>query len=174
MFEGSGACIPRVEVDRTVCLVGDAEAALGHLGSYRVVRADLTLVGPGVPAEEAVAVARVAGGRVARFALRAEPATPLPPDARIATFSTSGAPVGGVEPVVASANLARRSALEGDLDRARAEACDVYLTELKAAAIDTVAARARAVGARVAFIRNRPVGVDADLDRELMDLFESA
>jgi hypothetical protein len=36
----------------------------------------------------------------------------------------------------------------------------VYLTELKAAAIDTVAVRARAVGARVIFVRSRPEGVD--------------
>ena len=37
----------------------------------------------------------------------------------------------------------------------------MYLTELKAAAIDTVAARADAEGARVVFVRNRPVGLDA-------------
>ena len=43
--------------------------------------------------------------------------------------------------MVASTNLARRSALTADLDRAAAERCDVYLTELKAAAIDTVAER---------------------------------
>jgi predicted GTPase len=36
----------------------------------------------------------------------------------------------------------------------------VYLTELKAAAIDTVARRALAEGAHVAFVRNRPVGID--------------
>jgi hypothetical protein len=68
-----------------------------------------------------------------------------------------------VEPVVASANLARRSALAADLDRAAAERCDVYLTELKAAAIDTVAVRARAEGARVIFVRSRPEGVDEAL-----------
>ena len=62
--------------------------------------------------------------------------------------------------MLVSTNLARRSALTADLDRAASERCDVYLTELKAAAIDTVAMRARAEGAHVVFIRNRPLGVD--------------
>jgi predicted GTPase len=85
----------------------------------------------------------------------------VPDDARVALFTTGAGAVEGIpEPVVSSANLARRSALAGGLDRAAAERCDVYLTELKAAAIDTVAARARAEGARVVFIRNRPVGID--------------
>jgi predicted GTPase len=59
-----------------------------------------------------------------------------------------------------STNLARRGALADDLDRAAAERCDVYLVELKAAAIDTVAPRARDAGARVVFVCNRPLGVD--------------
>jgi predicted GTPase len=63
-------------------------------------------------------------------------------------------------PVLVSTNLARRAALTEDLDRAAAESADLYLTELKAAAIDTVAMRARDTGARVVFIRNRPVGID--------------
>ena len=81
----------------------------------------------------------------------------------MALFTTGAPTVAGVEPVVVSANLARRVALAADLERAGAERCDVYLTELKAAAIDTVAARARTVGARVIFVRNRPVGVDEAL-----------
>ena len=64
------------------------------------------------------------------------------------------------EPVAVSTNLARRAALSADLDRAAADGADVYLTELKAAAIDTVARRARAEDARVVFIRNRPIGID--------------
>ena len=50
------------------------------------------------------------------------------------------------------------------------ERCDVYLTELKAAAVDTVAVRARAEGARVIFLRNRPVGVDEALVKLYADV----
>ena len=92
----------------------------------------------------------------------------------MALFSTGSGLPEGLEPVLASPNLARRSALAGDLDRAAAEGCDVYLTELKAAAIDTVAERARREGARVIFLRNRPVGVDGDLDEALLELAADA
>jgi hypothetical protein len=79
----------------------------------------------------------------------------------VAVFTTGATEVDGVPtPVLSSTNLAHRAALAGDLDRAAAERADVYLTELKAAAIDTVAVRARGDGARVVFIRNRPVGID--------------
>ena len=88
--------------------------------------------------------ARAAAGRRARGSVHA-PARPAAP---------------GLEPVVASTNLARRAALEADLERAAAERCDVYLTELKAAAIDTVAERAEHEGARVLFVRNRPIALD--------------
>ena len=40
--------------------------------------------------------------------------------------------------------------------------------------IDTVAKRAREEDARVVFIRNRPVGVDGDLDEALRRLLEDA
>ena len=155
-----------MEVDRTVCLAGPG--ALDALGAYRLLRADLALVGEAVP--DAGAVAEVCPGRVLRFALRPEPAEPLPEGARVALFSTGTGLPEGVEPVVASTNLARRGALAEDLDRAVAEGCDVYLTELKAAAIDTVADRARREGARVVFLRNRPVGLDGDLDSALLEL----
>ena len=148
VFEGSGACIPPVEVDRTVCIVGPGDAQ--PLGEYRLLRADLLLAHEAAPAPpEAV-----------RFALRSEPAEPLSAGARVALFTTGAPACEGVEAIVASTNLARRSALGADLERAAAERCDVYLTELKAAAIDTVARHAREHGARVVFVRNRPVGVD--------------
>jgi cyclic 2,3-diphosphoglycerate synthetase len=172
VFEGSGSCFPPVRVDRTVCIVGDARGALGELGPYRLLRSDLALV-MGGDERLAVEVARfVPGGRVGRCALRPEPVEPLPDGARVALFTTGAERAEGVEPVVASANLARRSELGADLERAAAAGCDVFLTEIKAAGIDTVATFARERGARVVFLRNRPVGLDLDLDAELMRLHD--
>ena len=127
---------------------------------YRTLRADLILVMADVEVE----------GHALRCELRPEPAEEIAADARVALFTTRAESCDGVEPIVASTNLARRGALAADLDRAAAEGCDIYLTELKAAAIDTVAARAAAEGARVVFVRNRPVALDGDLDAALMEL----
>jgi cyclic 2,3-diphosphoglycerate synthase len=150
VFEGSGACVPPVEVDRTVCVLGAGPPE--PFAEYRLARADLVLAAEGAPEPPAGAVP---------FELRPEPVQPLPEGARVAIFTTGATAVEAVpEPLLVSTNLARRAALAAELDRAAAERCDVYLTELKAAAIDTVAMRARAEGARVVFIRNRPVGVD--------------
>jgi cyclic 2,3-diphosphoglycerate synthetase len=151
LFEGSGACIPPVEVDRTVCIVGAGPAE--PFAEYRLERADLVLAAEGADAP---------AGALS-FRLEPEPAEPLPGGARIGVFTTGGPPPPGLEPIVASTNLARRAALADDLERARAERCDVYLVELKAAAIDTVAPAARVHGARIVFLRNRPLGIDEAL-----------
>ncbi len=120
------------------------------MAEYRLLRADLVLAAEGADAPPGALPLR----------LRPEPAEPLPEGARVALFTTGAPSCDGVDPVVVSTNLARRTALAEDLDRAAAAGCDVYLTELKAAAIDTVARRALAEGAHVVFVRNRPVGID--------------
>jgi cyclic 2,3-diphosphoglycerate synthase len=159
VFEGSGACIPPVEVDRTVCILGAGRPE--PFAEYRLARADLVLAAEGSDAPP---------GAIP-FALRPEPVEPLPGGARVAVFTTGATSVDGIpDPVLVSTNLARRSALAAELDRAAAERCDVYLTELKAAAIDTVAMRARAEDARVVFIRNRPIGVDDALVKLYRDV----
>ena len=148
VFEGSGSCIPPVEVDRTICIIGPGEPE--PLSDYRLLRADLLLAYEGAAAP--------AGAL--RFRLEPEPAEEVPEGASVAVFTTGAPPPAGLEPTVASTNLARRSALVEDV--ARAAGCDVWLTELKAAAIDTVAMRARDHGARVILLRNRPVGEGLD------------
>jgi cyclic 2,3-diphosphoglycerate synthetase len=78
----------------------------------------------------------------------------------------------GAEVVLVSGNLARRDALRAELARVDAE---VYLVEIKAAAIDVVAEAALARGVEVVFADNElvPVGV-LDLDTELVRLADQA
>jgi cyclic 2,3-diphosphoglycerate synthetase len=104
--------------------------------------------------------------------LRPRPVEPVA-GRRVAYFSTAPAAAHetlerhlreehGAEVVLVSGNLARREALREELARVDAE---VYLVEIKAAAIDVVAeagARARG-GGGVRRQRARPVGVH-DLD----------
>src|SRR5215207_4555517 len=102
IFEGSGACVPPVEVDRTVCILG--AGAPEPFAEYRLARAAEGAHDP--PA------------RAVPFSLRPEPLEPLPEDARVAIFTTGATSVHGVpEPVLVSTNLARRSALAAELER---------------------------------------------------------
>jgi cyclic 2,3-diphosphoglycerate synthetase len=66
-------------------------------------------------------------------------------------------------------NLADREALTRDLDAADGS-YEILVTELKAAAIDTAAARAAHAGIHVVFADNVPVAVDGDLDAQLVSL----
>jgi len=174
LIEGSGAVIPPVAVGATVCVVGSRAGALEQLGPYRLLRADLLVVTAaheGIGAE----LERWARGPVIHVVLEPEPAEPIPADARVACFSTSAALPAGIDPIVASPHLARRGPLADDLARAAGERCDVYLTELKAAAIDTVAEAAERAGARIVFLRNRPRARagEPDLDAALLKLYNA-
>ena len=106
IFEGSGSCIPPVQVDRTLCIVGPGDPE--PLSGYSLLRADLVLAREGAPAPP----------DALRFELRPEPVEPLPDGARVALFTTGAGSCEGVEPVVASANLARRDG-SGRRPRAR-------------------------------------------------------
>jgi cyclic 2,3-diphosphoglycerate synthase len=165
IFEGSGSCIPPLEADVTVCIVG-RDADLSGLGRYLLLRSDLALVMGGEPGDLTC--------RALRCRLVPEPVEQPPEGARLAVFTTGAPAADSLDSVVSSTALARRRELEQDLDRAVAERCDVYLVEVKAAAIDTVAVRAEREGARVIFLRNRPTALDRDLDSELLDLHDRA
>jgi len=115
--------------------------------------------------------------------LRPRPAAPVL-GRRVAFFTTAPADAHaalerhlrdelGAEVVLVSGNLARREALREDV--ARAGDADVYLVEIKAAAIDVVVEAALERGVEVVFADNElvPVGV-LDLDTELIRLADQA
>ncbi len=113
-----------------------------------------------------------------------EPAEEVPGGARVACFTTAAPDAEarqrealarrGVELRRWSGNLARRRDLERDVEEALRDGCDVFLTELKAAAVEIVATRAVQEGARVVFLRNRPVSVAGEsIDDRLLRLADT-
>ena len=144
VFDGSGAAIPPVEVDARILVSGKGHDPTGHLNAYRVLVSDLVVLVGGGDAESVRALKDIP---VVEAELRLRPVTPLG-GRRTAVFTTGGAPTEHLdaEIVSVSRNLADRGKLRADLERTDAE---VYLVELKAAAIDVVAETAAERGVEV-------------------------
>jgi cyclic 2,3-diphosphoglycerate synthase len=165
VFDGSGAAIPPVAVDRRILVVGRGHDPLGYLNPYRVLVSDLVvLVGGG----DAAAVLDVKDVPVVDAELVLRPTAPLD-GRRVAVFTTGPAPIEQLDADVVSVsrNLASRSLLREDLKRADA---DVFLVELKAAAIDVVAEAAAARGVELVLAANDVVS--PGLDEELLAFAE--
>jgi len=188
IFDGSGAAIPPVETGARVLVMGgrqQVEVATGYLNAFRILISDLVVV-TGERSEELVrAVAEVKPGiPVVPVALRPRPAEPVA-GRRVAYFSTAPAEAHetiarhlhdahGADVVHVSGNLARRSALREEIRADAADAAEVYLVEIKAAAIDVVAEVALERGAEVVFADNELVPADGrNLDAELEALVEA-
>jgi cyclic 2,3-diphosphoglycerate synthase len=162
VFDGSGAAIPPIAVDRRILVVGPGQDATAYLNAYRVLISDLVLVLGDAPLEPIRALKSVP---VHRFDLALRPLEPLA-GRRVAVFTAGPAGTDHLdaEVVGVSENLANRAALRQDLARMDA---DVYLVELKAAAIDVVAEAAAERGVEVVLAANDVVSdeLDAELQR---------
>lgn len=186
ILEGSGATLPPVEADATICVTSApvaAEQALRYLGPLRLIRSDMVVVtgaGPLNADERNELKARLSRwcskGTIAFCELKPEPTVPIGADARIAYFTTAEGELqlDGLKPLLYSNNLARRGRLTNDLERAAGLGCDTYIAELKAASVELVGEAALARGVQMAFVNNRPVGTGVDLDRLLIEQFEEA
>jgi cyclic 2,3-diphosphoglycerate synthetase len=122
---------------------------LAYLNPYRVLVSDIVvLVGGG----DAGAVRELKKVPVFSAGLRLRPVSPLT-GKRVAVFTTGPAAVDHLDAdvVEVSRNLANRPQLAEDLARTDA---DVYLVEIKAAAIDLVAEAAQKRGVEVVFAEN--------------------
>jgi cyclic 2,3-diphosphoglycerate synthetase len=180
IFDGSGAAIPTVEVDARVLVTSSAqpvEVATGYLNAYRILISDLVLVTGGADGPLLEAIAQVKDVPVVPVELRPRPTEPVA-GRKVAFFTTAPAfahetlaihlaEQHGAKVVHVSGNLARREALRAELERVDA---DVYLVEIKAAAIDVVAETALERGRELVFANNELVG--EDLDPKLLALVQ--
>jgi len=161
VFDGSGAALPPVEVDGRILVTNGLHDPCAGLNAYRVLVSDLVVDTGGT---DLAAIRSISGVPMVAAGLRLRPAEPLR-GRRTAVFTTGPAPTDELdaEVVHVSRNLARREALREELERVDAE---VYLVELKAAAIDVVAEAALARGAEVVLAANDVVSDELD-DRVL-------
>ncbi len=109
--------------------------------------------------------------RIVTTVLRPRPAQPVR-GRRVAFFTTAPCEAAdrlarsleedfGAEVVFVSTALADRARLAADVARAAQEA-DVYLSEIKAAAVDVVAEAAAAAGREFVFCDNEPMSLSGD------------
>jgi cyclic 2,3-diphosphoglycerate synthetase len=188
IFDGSGAAFPPVATDARIAVVGghqDPRVVGGYLNTYRLRLADLVLV---TMAEEGTGweTVRDAVLESTRPAVRVVPTVLRPRPQRdirsrsTAYFSTAPAQAHpilaghlaqqhGANVVHVSGNLSDRSALRAELPGVEA---DVYLVELKAAAIDVVAEHALSAGGEVVLAANDVVELSTKrvLDETLLEL----
>lgn len=192
VLDGSGAALPPVAADRRVLVASAAqpvEITAGYLNAYRARIADLVVV---TMAEEDAPHARL------RDALRAHmrPWTPLvrtvlrprplePVDGASVAFFCTAPPerhprlaehleaAHGARITSVSGNLSDRVRLREDLAVAGA---DVFLVELKAAAVDVVVEEASRRGVRVVVAANDivPLAGESRLDEALERLADEA
>ncbi|HEX3236893.1 MAG TPA: hypothetical protein VHQ99_00660 [Gaiellaceae bacterium] len=167
VFDGSGAALPPVDVDARILVANANHDPRAGLNAYRVLVADLVVDTGGADRK---AIRSISDVPVVTSELRLRPAEPLR-GRRTAVFTTGSAPTGELdaEIVHVSRNLARRDALREELERVDAE---VYLVELKAAAVDVVAEAALARGADVVLAANDVVS--DELDERVADLARQA
>lgn len=192
VFDGSGAALPPIAADRTIVVVGghqDPAVAAGYLNAYRLLLADLVLVTMAEAnsgwerVRDAVAGVVRPGVAVAGTTLRPRPVVDIggrsvayfctAPTRAHATLATHLRDVHGADVVHVSGNLADRGLLLDELTDVDA---DVFLIELKAAAVDVVAEAALEKGATVVLAANDVVSAsgDEDLDEMLLEVAKFA
>ncbi|HUP33583.1 MAG TPA: hypothetical protein VM184_11155 [Gaiellaceae bacterium] len=188
VFDGSGAAIPPVATHRRILVVNaqqDPDVVTGYLNGFRHLISDLvilTMAEEGSGWEALRDRAAELAPRVLGVTLRPAPAASVE-GRTVAFFSTApeGAHAGfaahlrdehGADVVHVSGSLADRAKLGEELLRVEAE---VYLVELKAAAIDVVAEAAHERGAEIVLAGSDVLpAAGEDVDAELLRLAEEA
>jgi cyclic 2,3-diphosphoglycerate synthase len=177
VLEGSGAAFPPIATDARVLVASAAQPAdrlTGYLGPYRVLASDAVvltmceapLVEAGVVEELVQAVAAIKPeAEVVPVVFRPRPLEEVD-GAEVAVFTTATANAEarsahleeryGCRVRHFSGALANRAELESELGRPEVRGAEVFLIEVKAAAIDLVAEEASRRGVRVVLMDNEP------------------
>ena len=167
VFDGSGAAVPPVDVDARILVVGAGHDATSYLNAYRVLVSDLVVATGHV---DRAAIRELKDVPVVEVELRLRAVEPLA-GRRVAVFTTgAGVPDDlDADVTLVSKSLSDRAKLREDLARADA---DVFLVEVKAAAIDLVAEEAARRGVDVVLAANDAVSTSGrgDLDEEVARL----
>ncbi len=170
IFEGSGSALPPVQTSRRVLVAPAGSDVTGYLNAYRLLTSDLLVL---TMAERVVDTSAIRALRpdipIVQVVLRPRPLEPIDghraalfttaPIAAHATLAAHLRDAHGAASVSVSGNLARRDDLRRDLDR---DDADVWLVELKAAAIDVVAEEALARGIALVLVDNEVVSPELD------------
>ncbi|MBA3376154.1 MAG: 2,3-diphosphoglycerate synthetase [Actinobacteria bacterium] len=188
VFDGSGAALPPVATDRTIAVVGGHQSpsvAAGYLNAFRLLLADLVVVTMAEAGSEwertydAVRTVVPSEVDVVPTVLRPRPMTNVR-RRKVAYFCTA-LPAAhdllaghlesayGADVVHVSGNLADRAALRAELEDV---AADVFLVELKAAAIDVVAEFGLAHGPDIVLAANDVISIPGhrDLDEIVLEM----
>jgi cyclic 2,3-diphosphoglycerate synthetase len=188
VLEGSGTSFPEVLTDRDILMVSagqDVSGVAGYLGPYRIMGADLVVVGgcdPPIAAPDRIStMVRTVRELNPRTALATVVFRPNPLEAVCGArvFYASTAPRAIVPLLIEhlerhfgcrvtgwSNSLSDQEKLMEDLRGSGADA-DVFLTELKASAVSTVAVEGVRRGKKVVFCDNVPMVTE---DRDVHDL----
>ncbi|MGI8422233.1 MAG: hypothetical protein ACR2MU_08260 [Gaiellaceae bacterium] len=183
VFEGSGSALPPIETTRRVLVTPVGADVTGYLNAYRVLISDLVVVTMAEDGADTDAIRLLKDVPVVATVLRPRPVSSIAgrsvaffstaPESAHATIARHRREAHGATDVTVSGNLSRREQLRRGLERTDV---DVWLAEIKAAAIDVVAEAAAERGATVVFADNEVVALpgEPDLDRELERLAEEA
>ncbi|MCJ7472437.1 MAG: 2,3-diphosphoglycerate synthetase [Actinobacteria bacterium] len=192
IIEGSGASIPQVDTDITICTIGafqEWDSLIGYLGIYRIIMSDMIIL---TMCEEPIAdlkkidhlESRIKkynpGAIVIRTIFRPKPLSSIR-GKKIFLGMTAIDSIEkniidyleteyGCSVVKASFNLSRREELRKDLDSS--PEFDLILTELKAAAVDVLTEYASKKKKEIVYQDNIPIITSnrADLKGELIKL----
>ncbi len=180
IFEGSGSALPPIATSKRILVVGAGQppdVVTGYLNAYRILISDLVVLTPAEPGEPLEELRRailvVKDVPVVAASLRPRPVEPVE-GRRVVYFTTAPEAAHdrlaahlrercGAADVAVSGNLARRDALREDIARLDG---DVYLAEIKAAAIDVVAEAGIERGVPLVFADNEVLPLDGELDLE--------